>query len=386
MGSTAPSNTFYALVSGAGPTGCIAALGLADAGWKVVLNDPLSVQQLSSRSRAYALTHSSKSLLTKIGIWQDLIKDSQAFKTLQLSDSSNHKSVCFHQNNQDLGWIINHPNLMYLLLERCRQNPLIEWRVGETIAPDSPLNNSQSQLKVIAEGGNSASRKALGIGFYGWPYRQGCLTVQLELLPEQQFAGIQPAHTAWEMFRPEGPLAVLPLGGNRYQVVWSAPFKRCQERAALDPAALLEALAQVLPIQLKPIALLDKPGAFPVEWRIVPKLVHGNQLLCGESAHRCHPVGGQGLNLCWRDVAVLVSEARRMRFRGTNLAVMLRRYQRRRWLDLICTMVATDALVRIFSNQQPLLRWLRCRLLQLLRSSATLRKLSLKMANGGWAN
>jgi 2-octaprenyl-6-methoxyphenol hydroxylase len=65
---------------------------------------------------------------------------------------------------------------------------------------------------------------------------------------------------------------------------------------------------------------------------------------------------------------------------------MLRRYQRRRWLDLICTMVATDALVRIFSNQQPLLRWLRCRLLQLLKSSATLRKLSLKMANGGWAN
>ena len=126
MGSTAPSNTFYAWVSGAGPTGCIAALGLAAAGWKVVLHDPTSMQQLRSRSRAYALTHSSKKLLTELGIWQELIKNSQAFKTLQLSDSSNHKSVCFHQNNQDLGWIINHPNLMDLLLERCRQNPLIE--------------------------------------------------------------------------------------------------------------------------------------------------------------------------------------------------------------------------------------------------------------------
>jgi 2-octaprenyl-6-methoxyphenol hydroxylase len=59
-----------------------------------------------------------------------------------------------------------------------------------------------------------------------------------------------------ELLRPEGPFAVLPLGRDVFQLVWSAPARRCQQLEALSPAAFLDQLAAVLPGTLQPEALL----------------------------------------------------------------------------------------------------------------------------------
>ena len=59
-------------VFGAGPTGALTALALGLRGQHVVLFDPLTASELQSRSRAYAITHSSRRLLTNLGLWHDL--------------------------------------------------------------------------------------------------------------------------------------------------------------------------------------------------------------------------------------------------------------------------------------------------------------------------
>jgi hypothetical protein len=56
--STTSPQTLCARVNGAGPTGTLSALALADAGWQVELCDPLTAAALRERNRAYALTHS----------------------------------------------------------------------------------------------------------------------------------------------------------------------------------------------------------------------------------------------------------------------------------------------------------------------------------------
>ena len=146
---------------------------------------------------------------------------------------------------------------------------------------------------VAADGPRSQTRASWGIGTWRIPYRQGCLTAKVIL------RGTVPG-TAYELFRPEGPLAVLPLGGETYQVVWSAPFSRCQQRAELPVGEFLDQLAAVLPPGLEPDLLLDRPGAFAQEWMLARRFRRRAGVLIGEAAHRCHPVGGQGLNLCWR--------------------------------------------------------------------------------------
>jgi 2-octaprenyl-6-methoxyphenol hydroxylase len=187
---------------------------------------------------------------------------------------------------------------------------------------------------------------------------------------------------AWELLRPEGPFAVLPLGERRFQMVWSAPATRCRQLEALGDAAFLDRLAGVLPDVLQPDALLESPRSFPVALQLAHRLHRGATVLVGESAHRCHPVGGQGLNLCWRDVATLHRLAQRAA-RGTLRPSRIgAAYAWRRWPDLLLTLLVTDLLVRLFSNRRPWLLPLRVLALETLgrfgwSRSLTLRAMSL---------
>ena len=195
------------------------------------------------------------------------------------------------------------------------------------------------------------------------------------------------ADQAWELFRPEGPFAVLPLGKRRFQLVWSAPRSRCQQLEALGDAAFLDALAGALPPPLEVDRLLDTPPAFPVELQLARRLRRSRRgrrlVLVGETAHRCHPVGGQGLNLCWRDVAELHRQARRVAAGHLRPSRLPGAYARRRWPDLLLTLAATDLLVRLFSNRARPLLLLRRLGLGLLGRSPALRRWSLAAMTDG---
>ena len=375
-----------ALVHGAGPTGALAALALADAGWQVRVRDPLSGEQLRRRSRAYAFNHSSQRLLAVLGLWERLEPQMAPFRQLELRDLGAGAAVPFElvdlgptrgrRPGAALGWIGQHGPLMGVLLEALAHHPAIQLELG---CPAQPPGISVG-LEVAADGCESGVRAAASIGVWRRPYRQSCLTVQVELRGSA-------ADQAWELFRPEGPFAVLPLGGRRFQPVWSAPASRCRQLEALDDGAFLDALAAALPEQLQVDRLLDTPRAFPVELLLAPRLQRcgrGRRLvLVGETAHRCHPVGGQGLNLCWRDVAELHRQARRVATGALPLPRLPAAYGRRRWPDLLLTLAATDLLVKLFSNRAVPLLPLRQLALALLARAGLLRRLSLAAMTDG---
>ena len=360
---------------GAGPTGALAALALAQAGWRVQLCDPLSAAALAERSRAYALTHSSRELLEQLDLWRPLAPHLAPFRSLELCDRATGDQVSFRgadlppdaaaAGDPAVGWILQHAPLMQVLLAAVAQRPAIEACLGR-----EPQREAGMDLVVAADGHRSPSRRAAGIHQWSRPYRQGCLTVQVGLrgsAPDQ----------AWELFRPEGPFAVLPLGGEAFQLVWSAPIERLRRLEQLEPVAFLEALSAALPERLQPEVLLDQPRAFPVALEVAWPLRRGRLVVVGEAAHRSHPVGGQGLNLCWRDVQELGRLAALVSAGRLGVRRLPGRYARRRWLDILLVLLATDALVRIFSNRAPLLLPLRRLALAALARWRWLRRLSL---------
>ena len=58
----------------------------------------------------------------------------------------------------------------------------------------------------------------------------------------------------------------------------------------------------LLPYDIEIDSVCNKPEVFPLQLSLPFKLDTRNKYLVGESAHSLHPVGGQGLNLCLRDV------------------------------------------------------------------------------------
>jgi len=363
-------------VNGAGPTGALAALALAAAGWRVQLFDPLPRQRLLGIQRAYAFTHSSRRLLQRLGLWEALAVQLSGFSQLQLVDGALGRSVGFRSTDLGplaaaVGWIGSHGPLMALLLERLEANPAITVVLGERSCPPPPPGQGEVfDLVVAADGADSPTRRQQGIGQWHHSYAQACLTAQVGLRGAA-------ADQAWEILRPEGPFAVLPMGAGRHQLVWSAPAWRCRKLETLGDTAFLDALVGPLPELLQPEVLFDQPRCFPVTLQLAKRLHRGNTVLVGDSAHRCHPVGGQGLNLGWRDVEALMDLAEKVSAGRLAPGRLGAAYGRRRWPDVLLTLALTDLLVRLFSNRQPLLLPLRALALTGLRHSAGLRRLAL---------
>jgi len=376
-----PAPRLLALVRGCGPTGALAALALADAGWSVRVHDPSGAGELTARQRAYALTHSSRRLLQQLDAWVELQQQLVPFSELNLCDlGSGAAQVTFTQRDlsranggEPIGWIAQHDVLMTTLLQALEQHPGVSLALGPAAA-EHP--RQEPALIVAADGPHSSSRNSLAIGCWRWHYRQSCLTAQVQL------RGTAP-HQAWELFRPEGPMALLPLGETRVQVVWSASPERCRALELLSPDAFLDHLSGALPERFQPDACLVPPRSFAVGLSLARRLQRGRTVLVGESAHNSHPVGGQGLNLCWRDVATLHRLAQRVQRGRLAPEALPRQYALRRWPDLLLTLAATDLLVRIFSNRAALLLPLRRAALGALLRVPLLKRLSLGVMTDG---
>jgi len=159
-------------VHGCGPSGALAALALAKAGWAVQVVDPLSPEQLLSRSRAYALSHSSRELLERLGLWSPLQSAMAPFRRLELCDRALHRQVTFTladlpgspSPRSAVGWILQHQPLMEALLQAVRQEPGITLCLGNPVAcaqvaPDASSDRAPD-LVVAADGHHSPTRSA----------------------------------------------------------------------------------------------------------------------------------------------------------------------------------------------------------------------------------
>jgi len=147
-------------------------------------------------------------------------------------------------------------------------------------------------------------------------------------------------------------MGVLPLPGNRCQVVWTAPHAEAQHLKDMDEKAFVDKLTQRTGGLLEDIELLKDRLVFPVQLMQSNRYVLPNLALIGDAAHRCHPVGGQGLNLGIRDAAVLGEILKQSSDRGETIGDInvLKRYQAWRKTENLAILGITDLLDRSFSN------------------------------------
>lgn len=358
------------LIAGGGLNGPTLALALADAGLSVAVVDPRPEDQRAGDAfdgRAYALAIASQRLLKALGLWDDLAAKSQPIHQVKASQGlpgQGASPLFLHFDSAE----IEEGPVGYMLEDRFLYRALLaamQGRVqhisgvavtGQDVGPGivtAQLSDGRqitARLLVGADGRGSQVASRAGITRRGWSYGQTALVAAVDHeLPHQ---GI-----AQQYFMSTGPLAILPLPGNRSSVVWSETDDNAKAIAALDDATFLDVLRRRFGDYLGTIALAGPRFTYPLSLSLAEDYVVARIALVGDAAHGVHPVAGQGLNMGLRDVAalaeVLVDAARRGEDIGSEL--VLERYQGWRRFDATSLALGMDSVNRLFGSDNPVL-------------------------------
>ncbi len=328
-------------IIGSGLTGSFAAISLAKAGCRIDLYERLSDEELINRDRCYAITHSSRKLLVNIGIWQSLLSDLVPFKYLNVIDCGLNKNVKFRVsdlNNLDkkyscVGWIVEHKKIMLSILEFISKIDNIN-KIPTSVIP----NTTNYDLIVAADGANSATKKKLKTPSFKFDYDQVCITAKVLL------RGVKSTE-AFEILNNQGPFAVLPLGGDLFQIVCSQSVENANFNMSRSKSLFLDYLSTILPYGVEPDSIIDEPKAYPIKFELNYSFHSGKYIYLGETSHLFHPVGGQGLNLCWRDVKCLTSLVSSPLLKKNKFSIPIF-YSISRLVDVLSISILTDTLVR----------------------------------------
>ena len=339
-------------ILGSGPTGCLLAISLASKECNVTLIEPLSDISLSAKDKGYAITQSSRKIFENLGLWSDIKKYACGFNTLSIIDDELSQSVIVRKSdlkkvNKDqtnIGWVIEHKFLMKIFLDSINKNKYIN-RSKVNSTEDKEYN-----FILAADGRQSPTRDFWGINYIKRLYKQRCISFRAVLKNI-------PSERAYEIFRYEGPLALLPLKNDIYQVIWFAPESETESKLRLSNTELLNRLASILPDKIKPEIIIGDIANYSVAQAFaLPKFSNFNSMLVGDSAHSFHPVGGQGLNSCIRDVYALSN----MISNYEKLSIISRKmfslyFYFNRFFDIFSLLIFTDFLIKLFSNKNIIL-------------------------------
>lgn len=381
-------------IVGGGIVGSTLACALKHSGLSVVLIEaqPPSVEAV--KPQAYNLSLLSGRIFEGIGVWDKILPQTTKYGQIRLSDADYAGIVQFHLTDlgtDALGYIGEHRLLLNSLYEFLADCPNVSWLcpaelvdveyqksgVEIQVDVDGTPRQIRSRLIVAADGARSRIRNSAGIGTKGWQYWQSCVTVRIKTEKSHN-------NTAFERFWPSGPMGVLPLSGNRCQVVWTAPHAEAQALKELDESEFLKLLEQRTGGLLGRLELESQRFLFPVQLMQSDRYTQSRLALIGDAAHCCHPVGGQGLNMGIRDAAALAQVLQEAAGRSEDIGEVqvLKRYERWRKLENWTILGFTDFLDRMFSNSWlPLVTTRRLGLL-MLRRIHPLKTLALRLMTG----
>jgi len=349
-------------IIGGGPVGSTLALALRDSGLRICLLEARDFSP-SRDPRALALAYGTRLLLDRVGVWPKLPQVS-GIRTIHISQKGRFgrtRLEAEEMGTPELGYV-----LPYSVLQNGLQDAVLAAADGgaltcignaavsalETGAGAAVIRYSrdgveqviEAKLAVVADGGRllEASHPP-EVHDYG----------QSGVIAHVSCAHPRP-DTAFERFTPQGPVALLPYHDG-YELVWTAAHEKAQEMMAWDDATFLARLHEHFGDRVGAFTGVGPRSCYPLRLKRAPEVTLPHAVLLGNAAQTLHPVAGQGFNMGIRDAWGLAQVILRAAPETLGSAAMLEDYRRARQLDRNAGIRFTDGLVRMFSNDLPLL-------------------------------
>ena len=339
------------IVVGAGPTGLAAALEADRRGHDVAVVAPA---RAGRDERTAALLAGSVDLLERLGAWTHLAAKAAPMRSLRIVDATRRlfraPEVTFHASEIGLpafGFNVRNADLVDALEARVGERGLRRFATTvERVAIDTDAaaldfasgEDATTRLVVAADGRHSRVRDSLGIGVREWRYDQSALVVNLaHALPHND--------TSTEFHTEAGPFTLVPLPGRRSSLVWVDRPVEVARRLDLSETALAGEIEERASSLLGAVTVDGPRQVFPLSGMTASAFAAARVVLVGEAAHQFPPIGAQGLNLGYRDVAALGDMLPRP---GSDpgAPARLAAYERARRSDVLSRTAAVDALNR----------------------------------------
>lgn len=367
------------VIVGGGLVGLSLAAALRDSGLRLALVESHAPRRLPAvdkwDSRIYAISPGSAGFLARCGAWQGMREDRVArVETMRIYGDDGRAELEFSAYDaglRELAFIVENGRLQSALWRVVRDGAQIRcpatWSTLELDAHAAALRledgtELSARLVIGADGAESRIRAAAGID--ATPKDYGQLGVVANFSCEKAHRGV-----AFQWFRRDGVLALLPLPGNRVSMVWSIAHERGRELLAMSGEELAAEVEAASRGAVGALALVTPAAAFPLRMLRVTDVTRARLALVGDAAHNVHPLAGQGVNLGFRDARELSAVlAGRGPQQDCGDHALLRRYERARREDVLSMQLMTHTLQKLFNNNAV---WL-----------GKARNLGLKLANG----
>ena len=392
------------LIVGGGPVGLMLAIGLAQAGRKVVLVERFKPTETSDGTpyevknsfdgRVLALSHSSKVALEKLDLWSSLdayVTDIEHVHVSQKGYLGITKLHAEEANVPALGYSIQSSDLGHVLWQKANEQANITFLCPATlgnfvqsdtsvvadIAVEGQIVQVESSIVIGADGTDSKVRQILDLTLEEKSYDAYGVIAQIET--EQH-----PGGWSFERFTEDGPVALLPMDGHFHKAVMVCPADKVESIKQLNDAEFIERFADKMGERLGRFISVSPRMAYPLKETYVSQMVSGRAILMGNASHTQHPVAAQGLNLGIRDIDQFLAYFRTQDGDvHLNNLDFLTKYAAVRKQDHEKVMGLTDSLIQVFEHTSPVVGHLRGIGLMAMQGLPMLRKRFTRFAMGG---
>jgi len=360
------------VVIGGGPAGLSFACSMTSLDLNVLLVEKSTLESISKPKpdgREIALTHHSRKILIKLGVWTlidkaevSLLKEAKVFDgdSVPLLNFDAKKSAI-----EALGYLVPNYLIRAALFEKASQaenvtilNELtVDGVSTSSLGAEVSLSNGKtirSKLVVAADSRFSEIRRKMGIPSVMKDFSKVMITTRMSHEKAHN-------HVALECFNYGHTLALLPLNGNVSSFVLTVPTDKLDEMLDLDEKKFNEMASDGFNGKLGQMKQKGDRHSYPLVGIHAQKFRATRFALIGDAAVGMHPVTAHGFNLGLRGQDLLSLSIGRALNNGLDIGAdaILKEFERKQ-INLTRLMYfGTNGIVSLFTNDDLVIKQLR---------------------------